>query len=316
MQCRKSLKEREESLPISFNQTVQLIERYVIQEIEIETQNKRLYYHTVSHALAVKRRANTIFNTIYPRLEPKLNPLTLQRTRGLINIAAIAHDMVQEFVPSAKGASPRKRQRGVSEAATIVKLTHYIQNLNQQLSQADYPTLIGISNEELATLKEAIEATICHSGLFEYSLYQSDLYNKQDLSLVAKIIALADLGTLGMDGIEAYIQEGILIFLEDNLDIAEFLNNDKNSQKIPKNLKSRILTTTGFMVNFAKERKARFDQEIDSFNPEIKNIFRERLFKNFNQKNIEKLIKLVPTKLNIPLEELLVFITKWHNLNK
>ncbi len=316
MQCRKSLKEGEESLPRSFNQTVQLIERYVIQEIEIEAQNKQLYYHTINHALAVKRRANIIFNTIYPKLEPKLNPLTLQRTQGLINIAAIAHDMVQQFVSSPKGASPRKRQRGVSEGATIVKLSHYIQNLNQKLSQANYSPLIGISNEELATLKEAIEATICHSGLFEYSLYQSDLYNKQDLSLVAKIIALADLGTLGMDGIEAYIQEGILIFLEDNLDIAEFLNSDKNRQETPENLKSRILRATGFMINFAQERKARFAQEIDSFNPEIKNIFRKELFKNLNHKNIEKLIKLVPTKLNITLEELLVFITRWNNFNK
>ncbi|MDJ0681200.1 MAG: hypothetical protein QNJ18_15180 [Xenococcaceae cyanobacterium MO_167.B52] len=308
------MKEEAENLPVSFKQTVQLIERYVIQEIELETQKKQLYYHTVSHALAVKRRANIIFNTIHSQLEPQLNPLLLQRTQGLINIAAIAHDMVQEFVDNPDNTSPRKRERGVSEKATIIKLTQYIQNLNQKLAQTNYSPAIGISDRELTILKEAIEATICHSGLFEYSLYQLDLYHKQDLSLVAKILALADLGTLGMDGIEAYIQEGILIFLEDNLDITNFLNTF-NHQEIPENIKSRILQATCFMVNFAKERNARFEREIDTFNPQIKTILREELFKNLNRGNIESINDLVPTRQNISLQELLLFISDWNHLS-
>ncbi len=309
------MKEETENLPISFKQTVELIERYVIQEIELETQKKQLYYHTVSHALAVKRRANIIFNTIHSQLEPKLNPLLLQRTQGLINIAAIAHDMVQEFVDNPDNTSPRKRERGVSENATIVKLTHYIQNLNQKLAQANYSPAIGISDRELTILKEAIEATICHSGLFEYSLYQLDLYHKQDLSLVAKILALADLGTLGMDGIEAYIQEGILIFLEDNLDIANFLNSPHSNQEIPENIKDRIFKATCFMVNFAKERNARFEREIDTFNSQIKTILRKELFKNLSQGNIENINALVPTTENISLQELLLFISDWNYLS-
>ena len=296
------MKEEAENLPISFPETVQLIERYVIQEIELETRKKQLYYHTVSHALAVKRRANIIFNTIHSQLEPKLNPVSLQRTQGLINIAAISHDMVQIFVDKIDNTSTRKRERGVSEKATIIKLTNYIHNLNQQLIQANYSPAIGIRDREIKILEEAIEATICHSGLFEYSLYQSALYNKQDLSLVAKILALADLGTLGMDGIEAYIQEGILIFLEDNLDIANFLNNHDLDRKLPENLKDRILKTTGFMVNFAKERNARFEREINTFNPKVKKIFREKLFKN-----------LIPTAKNTSLERLLLFISKWNS---
>ena len=223
--------------------------------------------------------------------------------------------MVQEFVDNPDNTSPRKRERGVSEKATIIKLTHYIQNLNYKLSQANYSPLIRISDEELRIIKEAIEATICHSGLFEYSLYQSDLYNKPDLSLVAKIIAIADLGTLGMDGVEAYIREGILIFLEDNLDIAEFLHNPNNSQVLPVNLKARILKATCFMVNFARERKERFEQELNSFQREIQTILQEKLFNQLNQNNIENIVSLVPTEQHITLEELLVFITHWNYFN-
>ncbi|HHP7231875.1 MAG TPA: hypothetical protein ACFCUY_13585 [Xenococcaceae cyanobacterium] len=306
------MKEEAESLPISFAQTVQLIERYVIQEVQQETQNKQLYYHTVEHALAVKRRANSIFNAIYPLLEPKLNCLTRQRTQGLINIAAVAHDMVQEFMPSATTTSPRQRPKGASETATIIKLTNYIQQLNQKLLQANHSPLIGISDPELGIIQEAIAATICHSGLFEYSLYQSDLYNKKDLSLVAKTIALADLGTLGMDGVEAYIREGILIFLENNLDIAAFFNSQPKPQKIPLNLKSRILHTTNFVVNFAKERNARFELEIHSFNPAIKVILKNNLFKYLNSENLAHIIELLPTSNNISLEKLLIFITQWY----
>ncbi len=298
------MKEEEESLPVSFSQTVQLIERYVIQEIERETQKKQLYYHTVNHALAVKRRANQIFQAIYPELEPKPPEITLD----LINIAALAHDMVQEFVTTEESPYLRQRERGVSENATIVKLTNYIQKLNQKLEEANYSPSIGIDLIGLGIIQEAIAATICHSGLFEYSLYQSDLYDKPNLSLVAKIIALADLGTLGMDGIEAYIQEGILIFLEDNLDIANFLNNSYKYQQFPENLKNRILKANFFMVNFAKERYLRFTQEIDSFTPKIQNIFRKKLFKQLNPITIENLTNLVPNTQNISLEELLNFI--------
>lgn len=302
-----------EILPISFKQTVQLIERYVIREIKLETQEKQLYYHTISHALAVKRRANIIFSNIYPHLEPQLDPLVIQRTQGFIDIASIAHDMVQEFIVNTSDPHPRKRQRGVSENATITKLSHYIQNLNQRLSKAKSDAAIAISDKELEILTEAIQATICHSGLFEYSLYQSDLYNKPDLSLVAKILALADLGTLGMDGVEAYIREGILIFLEDNLDIANFLNHPHQFQLLPENIHERILKTNCFIVNFAKERNARFKQEINSFNPRIKTIFREKIFNQLIEKNINLVVNLVPTDPKISLGELLEFVSRWNN---
>ena len=305
-----ALKEEEEILPVSFPQTVQLIERYVIQEIELETRKKQLYYHTVDHALAVKRRANQIFHAIYPELEPKPPARTLE----LINIAALAHDMVQEFVTSDDNNYPRKRQRGVSEHATIIKLTNHIQKLNQKLQEAQYSPSVGIDTTELAIIQEAIAATICHSGLFEHSLYQSDLYHKPDLSLVAKIIALADLGTLGIDGVEAYIQEGILIFLEDNLDIANFLNNSHKQQQFPENLKNRILQANFFMLNFAQERYLRFAQEIDTFSPKIQNIFQEHLFKELNPATINNITNLVPNTQNISLEKLLNFIRQWQHL--
>ena len=224
--------------------------------------------------------------------------------------------MVQEFITTDDNSYPRKRQRGVSEHASIVKLTNHIQKLNQKLQAANYSPFVGIDTIELAIIQEAIAATICHSGLFEHSLYQSDLYHKPNLSLVAKIIALADLGTLGMDGIEAYIQEGILIFLEDNLDIANFLNNSHKQQQFPENSKKRILQANSFMVNFAQERYLRFAQEIDTFSPKIQNIFQEHLFKELNEKTLNTIIDIIPTAQNISLQELLNFIKQWQHLSR
>jgi len=302
----------------SFAETVRLVENYVRQEIEGETNNKQLYYHTIDHALGVKRRSKTIFRAIKPVLAVNQPGVDLKRFECLLDVCAIAHDMVQQFSDLTETNRPRQRIPGMSEAATFDKLIAYIQQLNQTLSGSYVDDSILFSDRDLNIIKEGILATICDRdpqagkvsySFSDYSIYQPYLYNHQSqISLVGNIIALADLGTLGIEGVEPFIYEGILVFLEDNLDLKDVIICGKDPEPSTKaHLKVRLLNMSRFMVSLAQERYARFELEIAAFSAEARQILRSQVFIYFNQENIEKVKEIVPMDESTSLNELISF---------
>ncbi|MBE9043666.1 hypothetical protein IQ255_04465 [Pleurocapsales cyanobacterium LEGE 10410] len=304
--------------PSSFAETVQLVENYVQEEIIRETQNKQLYYHTLDHALAVKRRANRIFQEIKFLLSESTSAGELNRLNCLINLCAMAHDMVQLFEPSTSSDRPRKRQTGVSEIATANKLIEYIQSLNQELTTDELDPSVLFSDRDRQIIYDAITATICERdpqaskasySFSPYSIYQPYLYNSQSkISIVGSIIALADLGTLGIEGIENYVQDGILVFLEDNLDLKDLIINCNYAAIQNKDqVRARLLKMTRFMVSLAKERQARFEIEVAGFSPQARQILRDKIFIYFDVENIKKIETVVPTHENTSLPELTDF---------
>lgn len=312
--------------PSSFAETAQLVESYVRNEITQEAKEKQLFYHTLDHAFAVKRRASCIFQAIRPVLAQDIPDDELKRLESLINLSALAHDMVQLFDSSTLVEQPRKRFSGLSETETANKLLRYIQKLNQQLITLGVKPDILFSDRDQQIIQDAIIATVCQpdpqAAIANYtfsthSLYQPYLYQLQPkISVVGSIIALADLGTLGMDGVEKYIQDGILIFLEDNpnykgllLDGNSRIYQSKNSVDLSERnlLKTKLLAMARFMVSLAQERKARFELEISGFPEPARQILREQVFVYLNQENIDKLEKIVPTKNNASLEDLINF---------
>ncbi|MBE9168865.1 hypothetical protein IQ238_15560 [Pleurocapsales cyanobacterium LEGE 06147] len=311
----------EGKLPNSFAEMAKLVENFALQEIRRETKQKQLYYHTVAHAYGVKRRANLIFQALKPIFESSIEPVELSRLNSLINICAVTHDMVQEFIPPDQLYAPRKRPVGISEAATITKLINYIEKLNQKYSQAGIKSSAIFTNADIQIIKEAIKVTICIYGNNSNCIYQPHLYHEREkLSITARIIALADLGTLGIEGVNAYLREGVLVFLEENPDVARMLLAHKNifSQNnlnliqnkeliLDKNLRERLLRSARFMVNFAKERKKRFPEEIAGFTTNGRYILKHQIFKYLNSKTIEEIEKLTPTNKNTSLNTLLNF---------
>ena len=311
-------KNDEEKIPGSFAETAQLVESYVLEQIKQETEQKHLYYHNVIHALAVKRRAKTIFQAIKPVLENSTPLAELNRLESLIKLCATAHDMVQQFLPITEAHKSRKRAAGVSETATVTKLIDYIKNLNHKLSQQSVDDSIRFTDLELKIIADAISATICDRdpqagkigySFSQYSIYQPYLYTcEPKLSVVGRIIALADLGTLGMEGVETYVQEGILIFLEDNLDLVELiLNCDHPNSSDNKITQARFLNMTRFMVSLAQERQARFEREISGFTADARYILQHQVFTYLSPKNIKQIEDLIPTDENTSLGELLSF---------
>ena len=301
----------------SFAETVQLVESYVREEIVRETNNKQLYYHTLDHALAVQRRAKEIFQKIQFELSRDESGKKLERLKSLTSLCGLAHDMVQLFHPSARVNSSRKHISELSERETANKLLRYIQKLNRELATYKIEPSSLFDDRDLQIIQDAIGATICKldplpsKGNYSYSshsIYQPYLYDSQPkISVVGSIIALADLGTLGMEGIEKYIQDGILIFLEDNLDLKELILYGELSNLDCEMVRLRLLAMARFMVSFAHERYARFELEISGFSPAIRQIFRDRIFVYLNLDNIASIEEIVPTQDNASLPKLIDF---------
>ena len=314
------------SKPNSFADTVQLVESYVTQEIIKETQHKHLYYHNLYHALAVRRRAKEIFQHIAPVLSQAKSKAEIERLAILVELCSIAHDMVQLFEPNTAVDRPRKRRSG-SEIATADKLLKYVAQLNEELTATadSLDSSVLFSDRDCEIIRDAIEATICLrdplAGKVDYSfspqsIYQPYLYDPQPkISIVGSILALADLGTLGMEGVEQYIQDGILIFLEDNLNFKDSILNCNLTPAEACNylglerevIESKLLSMTRFMVNLAYERQARFELEISGFDRQVRQILRDRVFVYLTPENMQQVTVKIPTQDNSSLSVLLDF---------
>lgn len=305
------------------------VENFALAEVEQETKKKRLYYHTASHVCGVKRRANTIFQAIKPTLVNKIEPQELERISYLISICAIAHDMVQEFSFSLIKNASRERPFGLSETATINKLIPRIKQINHKLSLDKSEQNIIFTESDINTITEAIQATVCHYDYLNNFIYQPYLYQSdKQFNLTAQIIALADLGTLGMEGIKPYLQEGILLFIEENIDITDLFLEQKNNRSQPNllltkletlavypNLRERLLKYLRYLVKFAQGRKANFATEIAGFDRKAQEILRDRVFIHLTAANIYEIESLVPTAENTTLAELLNFFDFDYFLN-
>ena len=307
-----------EQEPTSFQEIVEIVERFVRAEIIRETREKRLYYHNIDHALGVKRRAEFIFEAIEPVLSKDTSLPELMRLASLISVCSLAHDMVQVFEPTSPKQS-RKRCSGHSEAETANKLLTYIRDLNRALTAAEVDPSLLFSDREQLIIKDSILATVCildpeektdtDFAFSSYSIYQPYLYDSQTkISLVGSIIALADLGTLGIDGVEAYVNDGISIFLEDNPHLATLGLQCNPANCSQDNVsKAKLLAMTRFIVDLAYERKARFEREIAGFEPQIRQILRTQVFVHLNQESIDRVKAIVPNEPSTSFNELINF---------
>ena len=302
--------------PSSFAETVELVKNYVVGEIVRETEAKQLYYHTLDHSLAVQRRAKHIFQELEFVLSRNKSSLELERLKTLAELCGLAHDMVQLFRLHSTGGKPRQHISGQSEIETANKLLRYIQNLNQQLITYKLTNSVLFSDRDCQIIKDAILATICQVDTqtgtkhISTSIYQPYLYDsKPKISIVGSIIALADLGTLGMEGVENYIRDGILIFLEDNLDLKKLILDGDLTNLDQMIVRVRLLAMARFIVDFARSRYARFESEISSFTPLARQILREKVFTYLNPESIAKIEKIVPTDDSTSLLTLIDFFS-------
>jgi hypothetical protein len=309
--------EHSSQLPTTIAESIAQIKTLALQEFEREILHKQLYYHTREHVNNVERRANQIFQAVCPywKAAPDQGQPTLDipRMKLLLDLCAVAHDMVQVFVVQTQAHTPRQRKPGVSETATIERLLNYINKLNQQLRH-DPASPARLTDEDITIIRDAIAATICTYDPTEQAIYQPALYNpNKSLSPVARILALADIGALGIDGVKVYHQEGSLLVLEDNLDLIPLLSDGtihslySDNPELYQNIQQRLLRRCRFQVNFAKSRFARLEREVADFPKSAISTLTHELFKHLNPTTIQEIEATTPTHENASLEVLLQF---------
>lgn len=304
-----SLELSEHRKPSSFDEVVEMVKSLILQDFDREIASKQLYYHTRAHIEHVQRRADIIFEAICPYWQAPVEQ-DIARTRLLLNLCAVAHDAIQVFTPQTSPHTSRQRAPGKSEALTIEKLLDYIEKLNQQLHEYCVDESVLFSLADISIIKDAIEATICAYDASDKAIYQPALYNSEaNLSVVARILALADIGSLGMDGVAAYNHEGALLFLEENPDVIPLILNQgvEFDNSVYETIRQRLLRRARFQVDFANSRHRRFPQEIASFPAEAIPILTNEVFKFLNVENIYEIELSTPTDENTSLKTLIDF---------
>ena len=290
---------------------------HVRHQMSQETTEKMLYFHNFAHVDAVRQRAEIIFDAVRPHWQAELNqlhdPLDLERMRDLLRLAAISHDMIQDFLP-VKPWGARRREKGVSEHNTIDQLLLAIADLNADLAeqQPNNPDL-QFSESDCDVLREAIEATICDFDPSDRAIYQPYLYTDQEKSNVAIILALADIGALAVEGIEAFRQEGREIFLEENLDFVPLVLHPQELEQYPHetklDLRKNLLGRARFQIGFATGRINRLQTEIRDLPAQAIATLKDEVFVYANQNTLDELVATTPTSDATSLEELLNYFS-------
>jgi hypothetical protein len=302
--------------PDSFEAAVKQMMGAVITSFKQEIAQKQLYYHSLHHVMAVQRRSQQIFQALRPYWQPEPgNAEPLDRLAHLLDLCAITHDWVQEFLPQAEPHTPRRRASGVSERATIDKLNSYIDVFNRRI-QTQWPddsaALFQPSDRYL--IQEAIMATICVFDPVEQAIFQPDLYDRHPpVSYLTRILALADIGSLAMEGIESYNQEGSLLFLEENLDLIPLIQSSEiyhlshDNPELAETWRQRLLRRTRFQVHFAHSRFNRTQQELAAFPPEAIAPLTQTAFPFLRPDVLSTLESTTPTDTDTPLATLVDF---------
>jgi hypothetical protein len=279
------------------------IKTLAFQEFDREISNKLLYYHNHNHIQSVQNRAQLIFKTLRPHFEAN-STADLDRMELLLDFCVDTHDLIQIFLPQASPHSSRRRESGISESTTLATLF--------QLIETHCPN--AFTEADLAIIKVAIEATICDYDPSENSIFQLPLYRQVDpINWVARILALADIGSLGIEGIASYNTEGSLLFLEENPDVCELIKRQKiqhllsESPELYENIRQRLLKRARFQVDFAKSRYHRLPQELSGFPPASIDALNNQVFQHLSTATIQTIAQTTPTAADTPLETFLNF---------
>lgn len=310
----EDLEENSTWLPSTFAEVVARVKNFALGEFDRQVVENQLYYHTREHLNHVQRRANAIFQVICPYWQASLGKEVtteyITRANLLLELCAVAHDMIQIFTPQTQPHTSRRREPGVSENLTFEKLLNYIKGLNEHCIDDS----VLFTESDMSVIQDAIQATICIYDPSDQGIYQPALYDQtRDLSIVACIIALADIGSLGMDGIAAYNHEGSLLFLEENPDVIPVILNkitatsSVNNLQLNENIRQRLLKRARFQVSFAKSRLMRYPQEIANLPKEAIPILTCEIFQHLNFQTIEEIELTTPTDEDTSLEELINF---------
>ncbi len=149
-----------------------------------------------------------------------------------------------------------------------------MEEVNQEINSEIF------SVEDKQRLIEAINATVPGFSVEKSTVIQPNM--KENSDIIAKALALADIGTVGMEGPEAFLSEGDALFREENLDITlSIRDNQKLNEDQKEYFRKRILGWTKFQPNFARGRKDLLEMELKGLSEKEQTKLKE-LFNKFD----------------------------------
>jgi len=289
--------------------------------------------HRVTFEKAIEGGISKALTTISQRFEYSENPLdnlafhNTQHTKGVIErtkkileamgasdrlvrlgeFIAANHDTVQEYeiiVDENSGVKKRNRFVEKNEDASAEEAVAYMRT---------YPAIFD--DEDMETVREAIQATIPGFDKEKKTVMQPNLLESIDAAiaeqrlmtsaseLVARALALADLGTAGMEEPDSFIHDGDAVFREENIDVLEALQHSHSlSDEQKEVLMKRMLNWTESQTVFARGREASLDKELEGLPEDMERSVR-RLFVHFDA-NIQRAQSKVDRRKLMTFEEL------------
>jgi len=190
-------------------------------------------------------------------------------------LAAAWHDVIQKWEPvttEQNGISKtiRKRALGDNERASADEAVAFMKEMNMGAGREIF------SDEDFQKIRAAIDATIPDFGVANpeapaeeqaKTVFQPSLTNESPL--VARAVALADLGSAGMGGPGSFRRDGDTLFREENLDIPEKLSRAHELTKEEQDaIRTRILGWSKFQAEFARGREILLQKELSVIEPE------------------------------------------------
>ncbi|MBS3903247.1 MAG: hypothetical protein KGZ30_02610 [Anaplasmataceae bacterium] len=279
-----------------------LVRRRFEESLEGE---KNLEFHGEDHSVGVVNRIEKILN----KVREVAPDLISERDVQLGRYAGGFHDVDQfyqrkEIKSEAEGVDDkavRQRQVRANEEISAYEALQYADSLNKEEDREIF------FKEDFDVIREAILATIPGFDPENKTVIQPNL--KEDSPLVVRALALADLGTAGIDGGEAFVKEGAALFREENLDIKDALEavakgEETISEAQKEAFRSRIIGWLKFQPSFAEGRKALLDHELGNLPDEVKEVLKEEVFSKFDE-SIEASREFAEKAEQLTFEELL-----------
>jgi hypothetical protein len=251
----------------------------------------QLAFHGIAHTESVVRRTEIILRA----LQRTTAHMVTERDILVGTAAATFHDIVQQWDEEQKdGKIKMVRRSGKNEADSADEGIRLVQGLAEECGMKSF------SDEECLVFREAILGTVAEFR--DGQVIQSNITDRS--GYIAKALALADLGTVGMDGARDFIAEGNALFREENLDVMRTAKNlIESSDEDRESYRQRMLGWTNFQISFAMSRKNLFEIEIQGLTDSSRTALRV-LFNKFDE-SIEAAQSLADKRSEMSFDELL-----------
>ncbi len=228
------------------------------------TNENELAFHGIRHTRGVVNRAILLAKAMGAS----------DQDVELAGIAAAFHDTVQRWEQITRptdGAIMRRRFAGQNEKDSAAEAVRWMEQAGTYDARA------------IALVTEAIMATVPGWNPEQKTVVQPNL--RPDSDIVVRAVALADLGTGGMEG-QSFVEEGDPLFREENLDIARAIQTATTqsdlTQEAQVRFRGRMLGWTQSQATFVIGRQALLEVELGNLDESAKGRVRE-LFSHFDE---------------------------------